>query len=116
MPTGIIRGTGSPPGSRSAPTAWIPPPLLAGLKAGAYYSTQDPRIDDVTVDTERVRVDRSPARAVALTGIHGWRSDVAIGDGLEGATLDLGRLRSPYWRLTITDADGRRAWTNPVWV
>ena len=93
-----------------------PDALLAGLKAGAYYSTQGPRIDDVTVDGERVRVECSPARAVALTGIHGWRSDVAIGDGLEQATLDLGRLRSPYWRLTVTDADGRRAWTNPVWV
>lgn len=34
---------------------------------------------------------------------------------LEEATLDLGKLRSPYWRLTVTDADGRRAWTNPVW-
>jgi predicted metal-dependent phosphoesterase TrpH len=93
-----------------------PDALLAALKAGAYYSSQGPRIDDVSVDGDRVRVACSPVRAVALTGIHGWRSDVVIGGALEEATLDLGRLRSPYWRLTVTDAGGRRAWTNPVWV
>ena len=58
----------------------------------------------------------SPARAVALTGIHGWRSDVALGDPTRTeATLELGALRSPFWRVTVTDADGKRAWTNPVW-
>jgi predicted metal-dependent phosphoesterase TrpH len=92
-----------------------PDALLAALKAGAYYSTQGPRIADVAVDGDRVQVSCSPARAVALTGIHGWRSDVVIGERLEEATLDLGKLRSPFWRLTVTDADGRRAWTNPVW-
>jgi histidinol phosphatase-like PHP family hydrolase len=89
--------------------------ILSALKAGAYYSTQGPRIDDVRVEDGRVYVACSPARAVALTGIHGWRSDVAIAEELTEATLDLGRLRSPFWRLTVTDAAGRRAWTNPVW-
>ena len=89
--------------------------LLRALEAGAYYSTQGPEIEDVRVEGERVHVACSPARAVALTGIRGWRSDVAIGDRLREASLDLGKLRSPYWRLTVTDADGKRAWTNPVW-
>jgi hypothetical protein len=93
-----------------------PGDLLGALKAGAYYSTQGPRIADVHVEGERVHVECSTARSVALTGIHGWRSDVAIGDPtLREATLDLEKLRSPYWRLTVTDPDGRRAWTNPVW-
>jgi predicted metal-dependent phosphoesterase TrpH len=92
-----------------------PEVLLGALKAGAYYSTQGPRIDEVRLDGHRVRVACSPVRSVALTGIHGWRSDVVIGEHLERASLDLDRLRSPYWRLTITDADGNRAWTNPVW-
>jgi hypothetical protein len=39
----------------------------------------------------------------------------ASGERLEEATLDLDRLRSPFWRLTVTDAGGKRAWTNPVW-
>jgi predicted metal-dependent phosphoesterase TrpH len=92
-----------------------PDALLAALKAGAYYSTQGPEIEDVRVEGERVHVACSEARAVALTGIHGWRSDVALGP-LREAVLDLAKLRSPYWRLTVTDAEGRRAWTNPVWV
>ena len=93
-----------------------PEDLLAALHAGAHYATQGPRIDDVEVHGDRVRVTCSAARAVALTGIHGWRSDVVIGAPVvREATLDLARLRSPYWRLTVTDEDSRRAWTNPVW-
>jgi hypothetical protein len=93
-----------------------PDALLHGLRTGAYYSTQGPRIEDVEVDGDRVRVRCSPARAVALTGIHGWRSDIAEGDPpVTDAVLDLAKLRSPYWRLTVTADDGTRAWTNPVW-
>ena len=93
-----------------------PAALLEALKAGAYYSTQGPEIHAVDAGGDRVHVTCSPARAIALTGIHGWHSDVAEGDPLlQEATLDLGRLRSPYWRLTVTAEDGRRAWTNPVW-
>ena len=92
-----------------------PGALLEALKAGAYYSTQGPRIDDVRVDGRRVHVTCSPVRSVALTGIHGWRSDVVTDERLEAATLDLDKLRSPYWRLTLSDAAGKRAWTNPVW-
>ena len=93
-----------------------PDALLHALRTGAYYSTQGPRIEDVAVDGDRVHVRCSPARAVALTGVHGWRSDVAEGDPhLTEAVLDLAKLRSPYWRLTVTADDGTRAWTNPVW-
>jgi histidinol phosphatase-like PHP family hydrolase len=93
-----------------------PEALLDALKAGAFYATQGPRIDDVRVERDRVHVACSDARSVALTGIHGWRSDVVIGEPvLREATLDLRRLRSPFWRLTVSDHQGRRAWTNPVW-
>jgi hypothetical protein len=93
-----------------------PDALLDALRSGAYYSTQGPRIEDVVVDGDEVHVRCSPARAIALTGIHGWRSAVAEGDPtLTEAVLDLAKLRSPYWRLTVTAADGARAWTNPVW-
>jgi hypothetical protein len=93
-----------------------PEALLAALKAGAYYSTEGPVIEDVEADGDTVRVACGPVRAIALTGIHGWRSDVAEGDPvLTEASLDLAKLKSPYWRLTITAPDGTRAWTNPVW-
>jgi histidinol phosphatase-like PHP family hydrolase len=93
-----------------------PGDVLRALHTGAYYSTQGPRIEDVRAEGDRVHVRCSPARALALTGIHGWRSAVAEGDPtITEATLDLGKLRSPYWRLTVTAEDGARAWTNPVW-
>ena len=92
-----------------------PDALLGALKAGAYYSTQGPRTDDVHVEDDRVHVSCSPARSVALTGIDGWRSDVVVGEELEAVTLELAKLDSPFWRITVADTQGRRAWTNPVW-
>jgi hypothetical protein len=73
-------------------------------------------IHDVGVEGTAVHVHSSPVRSVALTGILGWRSDIAIGaPTLQEGRLDLARLRSPFWRLTVTDEGGRRAWTNLVW-
>jgi hypothetical protein len=93
-----------------------PDALLRALHAGAHYATQGPRIEDVEVVGAQVRVRCSPARAVVLSGIHGWRSDVVLGEPtVDEAALSLAKLRSPYWRLTVTDERGRRAWTNPVW-
>jgi hypothetical protein len=93
-----------------------PDAILRALHAGAYYSTQGPRIEDVRVDGDQVHVRCGPARAIALTGVHGWRSSVAEGDPhLTTAALDLAKLESPYWRVTVTAEDGTRAWTNPVW-
>jgi hypothetical protein len=93
-----------------------PDALVAALHGGAYYSTQGPAITDVRVDGGAVQVACSPARAVALTGIDGWRTEFTLGaPTLTAARLEIAPLGSPYWRVTVTDESGRRAWTNPVW-
>jgi hypothetical protein len=94
-----------------------PEALLAALKEGAYYSTQGPSITGVRVEDGLVHVECSPVRSVALTGVDGWRTEFMIGESpITKAQLDLSRLGSPYWRLTLTDEAGKRAWTNPVWL
>ncbi|MCB9871616.1 MAG: CehA/McbA family metallohydrolase [Ectothiorhodospiraceae bacterium] len=92
-----------------------PEALVESLKAGRYYSSQGPVLHDVEIDGDRVRVRCSPAVAVAATG-RGAKSEQQRGSDLTDVTLPIDRFRPGYLRLTVIDADGRRAWTNPVWL
>lgn len=89
--------------------------LLEALKAGRFYSSQGPEIRDVSVDDQEVRVACSPAAAVAITG-RGSRSQAIRGAGLTEAVLPLRRFRDSYFRVTVIDGQGRRAWSNPIWL
>jgi hypothetical protein len=40
---------------------------------------------------------------------------VVAEQGVTEAEFDLSEWRSPYARLLVRDAEGQRAWTNPVW-
>jgi len=92
-----------------------PDALLAALKAGHFYSSTGPQIHDVQVEPGRRAVVRcSPADWVFATG-KGPASVAAQGHGLMEVELDLGRFSSPYCRITVRDAQGGRAWTNPIW-
>jgi predicted metal-dependent phosphoesterase TrpH len=96
-----------------------PDALLESLKAGAYYSTQGPRIERLERDGDRLRVSTSPAFCIALSGggdhwLDGAEQLEESGQVRE-ATFDLTPFHSSYCRVTVIDADGRRAWSNPVW-
>jgi predicted metal-dependent phosphoesterase TrpH len=97
-----------------------PDALLESLKAGAYYSTQGPRIEELVVDGDRLRVATSPAYCIALAGSGArWldassRTDPA-GEPIHEATFDLAPFRGSFCRVTVVDAAGRRAWGNPLW-
>jgi hypothetical protein len=92
-----------------------PDALLEALKAGRYYSSQGPEIHAVQWLDGEVEVETSAASRVIVQGA-GITSAVAVGDAMTRTRLDLGRLAaSPWMRITVADAAGRRAWTNPVW-
>ncbi|MBL8133814.1 MAG: phosphotransferase, partial [Anaerolineae bacterium] len=38
------------------------------------------------------------------------------GNGITEAEMNIRRLDSPYCRVTVRDALGGRAWTNPIWL
>ncbi len=92
-----------------------PDALLESLKAGRYYSSQGPEIHDVAIDGDKVTVRCSPASVISLQG-RGSRSEREMGDGLETATFDLYPFESGYFRVTVIDTEGRRAWSNPYWL
>jgi hypothetical protein len=92
-----------------------PEALLAALKAGAYYSSQGPVIEDVRFHDDHVEIACSPAHSIMALG----RGSLATQRRERGAThavLPLDRIRAGgFVRIAIADHQGRRAWTNPVW-
>lgn len=90
-----------------------PDALLTALKAGHFYSSTGPELYDVRVEADAVVVRCSPATKILLTGGHPG-AEVAQGTDLTECTLPLGYFRDTHWRITIENAAGHRAWTNPI--
>ncbi|MDZ4768510.1 MAG: CehA/McbA family metallohydrolase [Chloroflexota bacterium] len=95
--------------------ALTPEAILAALKAGHCYNSTGPEIFDVkVVPNDSVTIRCSPAESIFVTG-KGARAVHQHGEGITEATLDIRRLNSAYCRITVRDAAGGRAWTNPIW-
>jgi hypothetical protein len=89
--------------------------LLDALKDGAFYSSQGPEIHTIAVQGAEMVVHCSPAARVGAVG-DGPASSVVHGQNLTEATLPLEGLgEAGYIRVTVADAQGRRAWSNPIW-
>jgi len=93
-----------------------PDALLAALKAGAYYSTTGPQINDIRITKGSVEVDCTPAVSIL---VHGRGTPMAK---LRGETITTGQVSlerlagSPWIRIAIIDRAGKRAWSNPIWI
>jgi len=99
-----------------------PESLLEALKAGHYYSSQGPSIQNLSIEGDILEIECSPVDTIAVTcGVS--RSSVKSGRSIGRASLDLSRLDrgwllekpSEWLRVTLIDANGKRAWTNPIW-
>ena len=105
--------------------------VLAGLSTGCFYSSTGPLIHDARLVDGAVEVRCSPCRSVTLcagrergaavnAGRLGYRyagEVLAITDegAITGARLDRPR-GAPYGRVEVVDFQGRKAWTNPLWL
>lgn len=106
-----------PPGC----AAWVqvragsldPESLLAALRANHYYSSTGPELHDVRLDGNHVTVRCSPVRKVLVTGgVPG--AQVLKGEELTECSLPVAMFGHGYCRVTVEDATGGRAWTNPI--
>ncbi len=92
-----------------------PEALLAALKAGHYYSSTGAELHDIQFDGDELVVRCSPASGVYLQG-KGSRVAQVLGQDLTEVRLPAQRLgKHSHLRVTVVDAQGRRAWSNPFW-
>ena len=100
-----------------------PESLLGALKAGEFYSTQGPRLYNIELTREEVRIECSPVHTLAL--VTGASPAISrVGRGLTEATIEFAEAAKWAWRdpppfkwFRIVAIDGsRRAWTNPIWI
>ncbi|MFD5766374.1 CehA/McbA family metallohydrolase [Streptomyces sp. NPDC127049] len=106
-----------PPGC----AAWVqvraasldPEALLAALKAGHYYASTGLELRDIRLRRGVLSVRCSPARKVMVTG--GVPGVLLVeGEGLTECALPVGMFGGGYCRVTVEDARGGCAWSNPI--
>lgn len=90
--------------------------ILAALKNGAFYSSTGPEIYDFYVENGKAVVKCSPANRVR------WHygffpTQISRGDGklIETAEFHVPGFFT-YIRASVVDAEGRMAWTNPIFL
>ena len=90
-----------------------PDALLAALRAGHFYASQGPELHGVSFTDKSIEVTCSPVSTVIVQGA-GTATQNQHGDGLTHVTIPLNRVASsPFLRVTVVDANGKRAWSNP---
>jgi hypothetical protein len=99
-----------------------PEALVEALKQGQYYSSQGPIIHELSISGTELNITCSPVNTIVVACGHS-RTVGRSGKAITEATLDLRGLErgwlltkdSPWFRVSLIDQGGRRAWTNPIW-
>ena len=99
-----------------------PDVLLQALKDGHYYSSQGPQFHDIKLHGKEIEIACSPVDTITVV-CGNSRTTVKTGKGITSASFDLSRLDqgwllkklSPWFRVTVIDHAGKRAWSNPFW-
>ena len=89
--------------------------VLKALQEGAFYASCGPEIYDFYVEDGQAVILCSPAAQIAF---HSFRYPLPHAkDEACGLTRLVCKLPKniPYIRATVVDAQGRRAWTNPIY-
>lgn len=93
-----------------------PDALLAALKDGEFYSSTGPEITNIEILGDEILVECSAASRILVTG-NGALSRRVQGNDVKQATFPVGPFREHGWmRVTVIDANGKRAWSNPIWL
>jgi len=91
--------------------------IWSAIRAGNYYSTCGPEFHAIEYDGTHVSVETSPVQFARLAGpaSSGARTGSFDGQLLTEATFEIPEDWA-YVYLELQDAQGRRAWTNPLLV
>ena len=88
--------------------------IVAALRQGAFYSSQGPTITDFRVEGNEAHVETSEVAEIAFISNRGRGRVISAPDGetITSATCSL--WKGGYVRAEVRDADGKRAWSQPI--
>ena len=93
--------------------------IVDALAEGRFYSSCGPEIYDFYVDGDKCVIECSE---VSMIRLHSDGHPVELRQAPEGGSLTRaeftlwgGESQYDYVRITVTDKDGKHAWTNPIW-
>ncbi|MBR2435641.1 MAG: CehA/McbA family metallohydrolase [Lentisphaeria bacterium] len=93
--------------------------VMDALRKGEFYATQGPEFHTIAVDGDRFYAEFSEVVQCALVLKQAGRALIIPREDPPGtsAEYDLKQIRVPgdYARWVITDAQGRTAWSNPIY-
>ena len=93
-----------------------PNALLTALKKGDYYSSQGPNMHGIEVVGNEIRVVSSAVSSVIIQG-RGSAAVARHGRSMTDTSISLQRFAASDWiRVTLMDAAGKKAWSNPIWL
>ena len=93
--------------------------ILKALKDGAFYASCGPEIYDFYVDKGVAHISCSPVKTIQFVHLrvpYRMARPEEGKDTLCEASIKLRTSTTPYIRAVVTDAEGRRAWTNPIFL
>ena len=93
--------------------------ILSALKNGAFYSSCGPEIYDFYVDRGEAHIVCSPVSEIKFVHMRVPYRIIRPAGGetvVTSGSMPLRESVTPYIRAAVKDAEGRRAWTNPIFL
>ncbi|MGC6530140.1 MAG: phosphotransferase [Candidatus Puniceispirillaceae bacterium] len=88
--------------------------IVTALKQGRHYSSSGAVIKTLALDGTKLIVETDPAQHIMVSG-QGHMAQSAHGNNITRAEFDLAEFDADWFRVTILNKDGGRAWSNPYW-
>ena len=90
--------------------------ILYNIHRGNFYASQGPEFKTIEHSANIVKVETSPVVYVRLIGPRMAGNWIKANEKKPVLQAEFQLpLDWPYARLEIEDADGKRAWSNPLW-
>ncbi len=89
--------------------------LVAALKAGHHYASTGADFTDLQIEDGVLTVTSSPVENVVISGA-GHMAMAETGKAMTMTQFDLAKFRSDWFRITLRNAAGKMAWSNPFFL
>ena len=88
--------------------------LVVALKAGNHYASTGADFTDLQLENGVLTVTSSPIDSAVISGA-GHMAMAETGKDMTFTQFDLAKFRSDWFRITLRDAAGKMAWSNPYY-